>query len=73
MWKERCLYCIVLYLFVFRSDSVRPFISGHVADSMAAEVIALLHGLLTAPVSLTAQSWAAAVEKVSILIKNVHL
>ena len=49
-----------------RSDSVRPFISGHVADSMAAEVIALLHGLLTAPVSLTAQSWAAAVEKVSL-------
>ena len=45
---------------------MRPFISGHVADSMAAEVIALLHGLLTAPVSLTAQSWAAAVEKVSL-------
>ena len=43
---------------------MRPFISGHVANSMAAEVIALLHSLLTAPETLTAQTWASGVEKV---------
>ncbi|XP_071946536.1 probable E3 ubiquitin-protein ligase HECTD4 isoform X2 [Antedon mediterranea] len=47
-----------------RTDPVRPFISGHVANSMAAEVIALLHGLLTAPESAAAQIWASAVERV---------
>ncbi|XP_069038398.1 probable E3 ubiquitin-protein ligase HECTD4 isoform X3 [Lepisosteus oculatus] len=47
-----------------RSDPVRPFISGHVANSMAAEVIALLHGLLTAPESNTAQIWTSTAEKV---------
>uniref|UniRef100_A0A8B9JW99 HECT domain E3 ubiquitin protein ligase 4 n=1 Tax=Astyanax mexicanus TaxID=7994 RepID=A0A8B9JW99_ASTMX len=47
-----------------RSDPVRPFISGHVANSMAAEVIALLHSLLTAPESNTAQIWTATAEKV---------
>ncbi|RVE68479.1 hypothetical protein OJAV_G00091690 [Oryzias javanicus] len=47
-----------------RSDPVRPFISGHVANSMAAEVIALLHSLLTAPESNTAQIWTSTVEKV---------
>ena len=47
-----------------RSDPIRPFISGHVANSMAAEVIALLHSLLTAPESATAQSWTTAVENV---------
>ncbi|XP_062874264.1 probable E3 ubiquitin-protein ligase HECTD4 isoform X2 [Trichomycterus rosablanca] len=47
-----------------RSDPVRPFISGHVANSMAAEVIALLHSLLTAPESNTAQIWTCTVEKV---------
>lgn len=50
---------------VFRSDPVRPFISGHVANSMAAEVIALLHSLLTAPESNTAQIWTTTAEKVS--------
>ncbi|OWF52164.1 E3 ubiquitin-protein ligase HECTD4 [Mizuhopecten yessoensis] len=47
-----------------RTDPVRPFISGHVANNMAAEVIALLHGLLTAPQTNTAQSWAEAVQRV---------
>ncbi|XP_058850690.1 probable E3 ubiquitin-protein ligase HECTD4 isoform X1 [Acipenser ruthenus] len=47
-----------------RSDPVRPFISGHVANSMAAEVIALLHGLLTAPETNTAQIWTSTAEKV---------
>ncbi|TSW08319.1 putative E3 ubiquitin-protein ligase HECTD4 [Bagarius yarrelli] len=45
-----------------RSDPVRPFISGHVANSMAAEVIALLHSLITE--STTAQIWTTAAEKV---------
>uniref|UniRef100_A0A671K5X4 Probable E3 ubiquitin-protein ligase HECTD4 n=1 Tax=Sinocyclocheilus anshuiensis TaxID=1608454 RepID=A0A671K5X4_9TELE len=47
-----------------RSDPVRPFISGHVANSMAAEVIAPLHSLLTAPESNTAQIWTSTAEKV---------
>ncbi|XP_063396384.1 probable E3 ubiquitin-protein ligase HECTD4 [Mytilus trossulus] len=47
-----------------RTDPVRPFISGHVANSMAGEVIALLHCLLTAPESNTAHSWANAVQRV---------
>ncbi|MGH0151603.1 UNVERIFIED_CONTAM: hypothetical protein FKN15_020765 [Acipenser sinensis] len=47
-----------------RSDPVRPFISGHVANSMAAEVIALLHGLLMAPETNTAQIWTSTAEKV---------
>ena len=49
----------------YRTDPVRPFISGHVANSMAAEVIALLHSLLTAPETHTAQLWSSAVEIVS--------
>lgn len=49
-----------------RSDPIRPFISGHVANSMAAEVIALLHSLLTAPESNTAQIWTSTAEKVTI-------
>ena len=61
--------------FDFRTDPVRPFISGHVANSMATEVIALLHSLLTAPENLAAQTWAAAVESVRIftpvLINNI--
>ncbi|XP_071497133.1 probable E3 ubiquitin-protein ligase HECTD4 [Diadema antillarum] len=47
-----------------RTDPVRPFISGHVANSMASEVIALMHSLLTAPESNTAEIWASAVERV---------
>nr|XP_014344074.1 PREDICTED: probable E3 ubiquitin-protein ligase HECTD4 [Latimeria chalumnae] len=46
-----------------RTDPVRPFISGHVANSMAAEVIALLHSLLMAPESNTAQIWTTTAEK----------
>lgn len=53
---------------VLRSDPVRPFISGHVANSMAAEVIALLHSLLTAPESNTAQIWTSTAEKVSYFV-----
>ncbi|XP_043571193.1 probable E3 ubiquitin-protein ligase HECTD4 [Chiloscyllium plagiosum] len=47
-----------------RTDPVRPFISGHVANSMAAEVIALLHNLLMAPEFSTAQIWTTTAEKV---------
>ena len=43
---------------------MRQFISGHVANSMAAEVIELLHSLMNAPVSNTARSWAEAVQRV---------
>lgn len=45
---------------------MRPFISGHVANSMAAEVIALLHSLLMAPESNAAQIWTTTAEKVSV-------
>ena len=58
--------------FLCRTDPVRPFISGHVANSMATEVIALLHSLLTAPENLAAQTWAAAVEKVNVLSSASH-
>ena len=51
---------------------MRPFISGHVANSMAAEVIALLHGLLTAPETVTAQAWNKAVEKVDASPMNIN-
>ncbi|XP_014675681.1 PREDICTED: LOW QUALITY PROTEIN: probable E3 ubiquitin-protein ligase HECTD4 [Priapulus caudatus] len=47
-----------------RMDPVRPFISGHVANSMATEVIALLHSLLTAPETSAAQIWTSAVKRV---------
>ncbi|XP_062590799.1 probable E3 ubiquitin-protein ligase HECTD4 isoform X2 [Saccostrea cucullata] len=47
-----------------RTDPIRPFISGHVANNMATEVIALLHGLLNAPETHTAQSWSQAVQRV---------
>lgn len=51
-----------------RTDPVRPFISGHVANSMAAEVIALLHSLLMAPESNAAQIWTTTAEKVSAVL-----
>ncbi|XP_076346000.1 putative E3 ubiquitin-protein ligase HECTD4 isoform X3 [Tachypleus tridentatus] len=47
-----------------KTDPLRPFISGQVANSMAAEVIGLLHSLLNSPESNTAELWAGAVEKV---------
>lgn len=61
--------CFCLFV-VHRSDPVRPFISGHVANSMAAEVIALLHSLLTAPESNTAQIWTSTAEKVRTVSKK---
>lgn len=47
---------------------MRPFISGHVANSMAAEVIELLHSLLNTPEvhSDTGRSWSDAVQRVSL-------
>lgn len=51
-----------------RTDPVRPFISGHVANSMAAEVIALLHSLLMAPESNAAQIWTTTAEKVGTVL-----
>lgn len=53
-----------------RTDPIRPFISGHVANNMAAEVIDLLHSLLTAPETLAAQTWASAVETVSASLES---
>ncbi|XP_052243277.1 probable E3 ubiquitin-protein ligase HECTD4 isoform X2 [Dreissena polymorpha] len=49
-----------------RLDLVRPFISGHVANSMAAEVIELLHSLLNTPDynTDTNRSWSNAVQRV---------
>ncbi|XP_055995500.1 probable E3 ubiquitin-protein ligase HECTD4 isoform X2 [Ostrea edulis] len=47
-----------------RTDPIRPFISGHVANNMATEVISLLHGLLSAPETHTTQSWPQAVQRV---------
>ncbi|GFO01128.1 HECT domain-containing e3 ubiquitin protein ligase 4 [Plakobranchus ocellatus] len=47
-----------------RTDPVRAFISGHVANAMAAEVIALLHNLLSAQTSSTAHTWSQAVQRV---------
>jgi len=46
---------------------VRPFISGHVANSMAAEVIELLHSLLNTPEAHTdtGKSWTDAVQRVT--------
>ncbi|KAJ8312853.1 hypothetical protein KUTeg_010226 [Tegillarca granosa] len=46
-----------------RTDPVRPFISGHVANTMAAEVIALLHSLLSTQESNSTRSWAEAVQR----------
>lgn len=66
VWSDRTRDRLVLTskFALHRSDPVRPFISGHVANSMAAEVIALLHSLLTAPESNTAQIWTSTAEKV---------
>ncbi|XP_055958013.1 probable E3 ubiquitin-protein ligase HECTD4 [Patella vulgata] len=47
-----------------KTDPVRAFISGHVANSMAAEVISLLHSLLAAPLTSSAQTWSEAVQRV---------
>ena len=47
---------------LMRTDPPRPFLSGHVANSLASEIIGLLHSLLTEPGS--AAVWAAAVRQV---------
>ena len=53
-----------------RTDAIRPFISSHVANSMAAEVIALLYSLLSAPETQAADTWTIAVEQVAV-VSNV--
>ena len=45
-------------------ESVRPFISGQVAISMASEIIALLRGLSSGSEEKTAQFWAGAIYQV---------
>ena len=45
---------------LLKTDPPRPFISGHVAYSLASEVIGLLHGLLTEPGA--AQVWSTAIK-----------
>lgn len=45
---------------LLKTDPPRPFLSGHVAYSLASEVIGLLHGLLTEP--RAAEVWGTAVK-----------
>lgn len=45
-------------------DSVRPFISGHVANSMASDIIAVLHNLLSSKDSKTWLVWSNAIRQV---------
>ena len=47
---------------LLRTDPPRPFLSGLVANSLASEIISLLHSLLTEPGS--AAVWATAVKQV---------
>uniref|UniRef100_A0A2C9KB19 HECT domain-containing protein n=1 Tax=Biomphalaria glabrata TaxID=6526 RepID=A0A2C9KB19_BIOGL len=47
-----------------KTDPVRAFISGHVANAMAAEVIALLHNLLSSQTSSTTNTWSQAVQRI---------
>jgi len=47
---------------LLRTDPPRPFLSGLVANSLASEIISLLHSLLTEPGS--AAVWATAVRQV---------
>ena len=47
---------------LIKSDPPRPFVSGHVAYSLAGEVIGLLHNLLTEP--RAAEVWGSAIKKV---------
>ena len=46
---------------LLKTDPPRPFVSGHVAYSLASEVIGLLHGLLTEPGA--AEVWSTAIKK----------
>lgn len=45
---------------LLKMDPPRPFVSGHVAYSLASEVIGLLHGLLTEPGA--AEVWSTAIK-----------
>lgn len=45
---------------LLKTDPPRPFLSGHVAYSLASEVIGLLHGLLTEPGA--AEVWSTAIK-----------
>lgn len=45
---------------LLKTDPPRPFLSGHVAYSLASEVIRLLHGLLTEPGA--AEVWGTAIK-----------
>ena len=47
---------------LLKTDPPRPFVSGHVAYSLASEVIGLLHGLLTEPGA--AEVWGTAIKEV---------
>ncbi len=47
---------------LLKTDPPRPFVSGHVAYSLASEVIGLLHGLLTEPGA--AEVWSTAIKEV---------
>lgn len=49
---------------LLKTDPPRPFVSGHVAYSLASEVIGLLHGLLTEPNA--AEVWTSAIRGVRI-------
>lgn len=51
-------------LLLIKSDPPRPFVSGHVAYSLAGEVIGLLHSLLTQPGA--AEVWGNAIKKVTV-------
>lgn len=46
---------------LLKTDPPRPFVSGHVAYSLASEVIGLLHGLLTEPGA--AEVWSTAIKE----------
>uniref|UniRef100_T1J2Q6 HECT domain-containing protein n=1 Tax=Strigamia maritima TaxID=126957 RepID=T1J2Q6_STRMM len=55
------VYCKEKNAELAKTDPVRTFVSGHVANSMASEVIALLHSLLS---TTTDEIWVSSVEKV---------
>lgn len=50
---------------LLKMDPPRPFLSGHVAYSLASEVIGLLHGLLTEPGA--AKVWSMAIKEALLL------
>ena len=56
---------------LMRTDPPRPFLSGLVANSLASEIIGLLHSLLTEPGS--AAVWAAAVKQVKCMLLTLNM